>query len=76
MEHRHAYLPFSADLYGTGEVLSKKRLNRRWDSDTSIPELSNGLEDVMKQLLQWTGGEDGTEVFPCPLPWEDELREE
>lgn len=76
LEHRHGYLPFSADLYGTGDMLSKKRLNRRWDPDRSIPELTDGLEDVVKQLLQWTGGENGTEVFPHPLPWEYEMSRE
>lgn len=70
MEHRHAYLPFSADLYGTGKVLVKKRLNRRWDPEISIPELSDDLEDVVKQLLLWTGGDEGTDVFPHHLPWE------
>lgn len=70
MEHRHAYLPFSSDLYGTGEVLNRKRTNRRWDSAISIPKLSDGLESVVHDLLQWTGGEVGTEVFPHPLPWE------
>lgn len=70
MEHRHAYLPFSMDLYGTGDVLSKKRLNRRWDAEVGIPEVAGELGDVVKQLLLWTGGEDGTEVFPHTLPWE------
>ncbi|TID16377.1 hypothetical protein E2P81_ATG11804 [Venturia nashicola] len=70
MEHRHAYLPFSSDLYGTGEALARKRSNRRWDPDTSILDLSNGLEDVVKQLLLWAGGDDGIEVFPQALPWE------
>lgn len=70
MEHQHAYLPFSADLYGTGKALDKKRSNRRWNPETSIPELSDGLEDVVKQLILWTGGDDGTEVFPHTLPWE------
>ncbi|QDS67831.1 hypothetical protein FKW77_007312 [Venturia effusa] len=70
MEHRHAYLPFSSDLYGTGEVLNKKRVNRRWDPKVSIPELGNGLEDCVKTLLEWSGGVDGTEIFPQPLPWE------
>jgi hypothetical protein len=70
LEHQHGYLPFSTDLYGAGEMLSQKRQNRRWDPAISIPELANGLEDIVKQLLQWTGGQDGTEVFPHPLPWE------
>jgi hypothetical protein len=73
MEHRRAYLPFSADLYGIGDTLSRKRLNRRWDAGTSIPELTDGLEDVVNQLLHWKGGEDGTEVFPHSLPWENEV---
>lgn len=70
MEHRHGSLPFSLDIYGTGEALGKKRLNRRWDPDLRIPEISDGLEDAVQKLLLWTGGDDGTEIFPHALPWE------
>jgi hypothetical protein len=76
LEQQHGYLPFSTDLYGIGPELSMKRQTRRWKPETSISILSDGLEDVVKRLLQWKGGQTGTEIFPQELPWEREILEE
>jgi hypothetical protein len=68
-ELRNGYGPFEKDLYGTGSFLGAKRKDRRWEEET-LHKLSNGLEEVVQQLLRWDGGESKVEIFPQKLPWE------
>lgn len=59
------------DLYGVGEDLAGKRLQRGWNSGMETGAFVNvGLEEVVEQLVCWQGG-TGNEMFPRmeELPW-------
>lgn len=64
------------DLYGVGTKLTGKRLQRGWRGKEDIEELLEGGEidveiaDCITGLLEWTGGDDGQEVYRGPLPWD------
>jgi hypothetical protein len=60
-----AYTPYTGDLYGCHAPLIQKRAGRNFHLRThgyhvGAPEL--------RELLEWCP-EDGTQVFPGPLPW-------
>ena len=50
-EERFGYGPWMSDPFGTGEVLGGKRRQRGW-RDEKTQDLSEGLEDTVKQLLR------------------------
>ncbi|KAK5133493.1 hypothetical protein LTR08_007630 [Meristemomyces frigidus] len=66
-ELKRGYKLFAKDLYGVQSPLSDKRTARNWD-----PRVMQGLavESEVEQLLRWTGGESGTDIYPGTLPWE------
>lgn len=66
-EREHARDPFADDPYGVRPPLSDKRIARNWD-----PQVLEGLalDEGVDELLQWTGGESGSEWFPGKLPWD------
>lgn len=68
-ERVRGYELFERDLYGVKEVLGGKRRGRGWRGEVS-GRLAGGLEDEVKMLLEWDGGESGREVFDEKLPWE------
>jgi hypothetical protein len=53
-----------------GEVLGGKRRVRGWKGEKS-DELGGDLEEVVRELLRWEGGETGKKVFGGRLPWEE-----
>ena len=76
-ENRNGYGVWKDDLYGGGKVLGKKREGRGW-SEGAVDEVEerylgrSGDEEsdkMVKSLLRWTGGADGTTIFPGRLPW-------
>ena len=52
-------------LYGTGDVLGRKRVTRGWHGN----EAYWGVEGV-QELLEWKGGKSEKELFQGPLPWD------
>ncbi|KAK4541492.1 hypothetical protein LTR36_007938 [Oleoguttula mirabilis] len=68
-ELERAHTLFADDPYGVRPPLAAKRKARKW-----TPQMIAGLavEKEAQELLQWTGGENGSEVFPGKLPWEEE----
>ncbi|KAF2830419.1 hypothetical protein CC86DRAFT_161256 [Ophiobolus disseminans] len=64
-EEEFGYAPWDDDPLGTGKRLSSKRKQRGWD-DSRLEELSEGLEDSVKELLRGNA--------PEKLPWEVEAR--
>lgn len=67
-ENERGYGVWKGDLYGVGELLGEKRMQRGWD-DKTVEMLGEGLEDGISELLRWTGGESGVEVYGGNLPW-------
>jgi hypothetical protein len=62
------------DLYGVNEEgLCAKRRKRGWVGDGAV-EVWDGEEDGngVRALIRWRGGEDGKQVFPGRLPWEED----
>jgi len=62
-EEEFGYAPWDEDPLGTGERLSSKRKQRGWN-ESRVQELSEGLEDSVKELLRGNA--------PERLPWEEE----
>ena len=71
------------DLYGVGAALEETRRRRGWKGWTK--EVLDGIlgrdglegfegkeREMVKALLEWKGGENGTEIFPGNLPWVQE----
>jgi len=54
------------DLYGAGKQLKAKRLRRGWENGVDM----GPVEDSVADLLRWSGGETGVEIYPETLPWE------
>lgn len=71
LERERAYDLFATDPYGTGQTLAKKRRDRKWDTMSLKQVKVNAPEDSVRDLLDWTGGSSGTEIFPGKLPWEN-----
>lgn len=68
-ENERGYGRFEKDLYGVHEMLDGKRRARNWDP--MIGEaVYGGLEPEVTELLNWSGGSTGLEIFPAKLPWE------
>jgi hypothetical protein len=70
-ERERGVVEWERDLYGVGEVLGGKRNARGWRGEEDLGWME-GIEDGVKALLKWKGGESGKEVFPGRLPWEEE----
>lgn len=68
-EMKRGYGVFAGDLYGTRDLLAKKRKDRAWDEGANVA-LGRGLEPEVQTLLTWNGGPSGTEIFPEVLPWQ------
>lgn len=62
-EEEFGYAPWDDDPLGTGKRLSSKRKQRGWE-DSRLEELSEGLEESVKELLRGN--------VPESLPWEAE----
>ena len=72
-ESTRGYKAFERDPYGTGTLLQAKRQRRGWKNDYgSLWEASVG--DGVTELLSWSGGESGSEIFPAQLPWDTSAR--
>lgn len=69
-EETSGYGVWKGDLYGVGEVLGKKRMQRGWEEGT-LDVIGEGLEEGTRKLLHWRGGESGVEVYGGDLPWDD-----
>lgn len=61
---------WEGDLYGVGSVLGVKREKRGW-RDSTLNVVGKGKDKNVMELLQWTGGADGKEVYEGRLPWDD-----
>lgn len=59
------------DLYGTGISLGQKREKRGWGGDQQERIIMKGLEDDIRGLIRWKGGENGSEVYTGNLPWDN-----
>jgi len=68
LERKNARDLFSLDPYGARSPLRDKRLARRW-TDEVVAQLATGHPESVDKLLQWTGGENGNELFMGELPW-------
>ncbi|KAL6721370.1 hypothetical protein ACLMJK_000473 [Lecanora helva] len=67
-EERRGYGVWKGDLYGVGEVLGGKRVGRGWREEC-LGGLGEGVEEGVRGLLGWRGGESGVEVYGGDLPW-------
>lgn len=72
-ERERAFNMFVEDPYGVHGPLAEKRKARRWDPSTAA-KMADALvgEHALKRLLLWQGGDDGKQIFPDHLPWEDQ----
>ncbi|KAL8797450.1 MAG: hypothetical protein Q9195_000266 [Heterodermia aff. obscurata] len=72
-ESARGYKAFQGDPYGTGTLLQAKRQGRGWKNEyQSFWNASTG--DGVTDLLSWSGGESGSEMFPGQLPWAAAVR--
>lgn len=72
---RRARGEWEKDLYSVNENkngLGAKRRKRGWVGDNKEVVVWEGEGEAVRGLLEWKGGEDGSEVFPSTLPWEEE----
>lgn len=65
---KRAFDSWKEDLYGARPPLSSKRDQRGWQK-TSMNALGDGLEEEVKKLLKYDGGENGETLFEGALPW-------
>lgn len=63
-EERDGFGRWVGDLYGVCEALRGKRIGRGWSG-----WYRGGVDEDVKGLLEWGGGETGREVFAGRLPW-------
>ncbi|WPH01794.1 Hypothetical protein R9X50_00464700 [Acrodontium crateriforme] len=71
-EHLRAYRAFKEEnLYGRAAALAQKQLDRNWDPE-ALHRLTVDLEQSVQDLVHWTGGSTGLEIFPHMLPWEQD----
>ncbi len=71
---KQACSDWERDLYGVNEDgFGAKRRKRGWMGDGDI-EIWDGEEDGngVRALIRWRGGENGNQVFPGRLPWEED----
>lgn len=72
-ESARGYKAFQGDPYGTGTLLQAKRQGRGWRNE--YENLWNAtIGDGVTELLSWSGGESGREIFPGQLPWDTSVR--
>ncbi|KIV81773.1 hypothetical protein PV11_03933 [Exophiala sideris] len=68
------YGAWEKDLYGVGEVLSRKRKGRGWDGEVFRREVLLRLpEDVREELERvvfYQGGQDLTALYDGRVPWD------
>lgn len=66
-EEKRGISLWKRDLYGTGEVLSRKRRERGWNDEQERAVLEGEENEVVKRLVRWQG--EG--IFPDMdgLPW-------
>lgn len=70
---RRACKEWEADLYGVGERgLGRKRRGRGWGMGGGEGLVWEGEGECVRALMAWKGGDDGREVFPGSLPWEED----
>lgn len=71
-EHLRAYKAFKEEnLYGKAAALAQKQLDRNWDPE-ALQDLTADLERSVQDLVYWTGGSTGLEIYPQRLPWEQD----
>ena len=71
-ESTRGYKAFEEDPYGTGTLLQAKRQGRGWRNEyKSLWNASVG--DGVTELLLWSGGGSGSEIFPTQLPWDTSI---
>lgn len=63
-EKRDGFGRWVGDLYGVGEELRGKRIGRGWRGC-----YRGEVDEDVKGLLEWRGGETGREVYAGRLPW-------
>lgn len=69
-EEERGYGVWKGDLYGVGDVLGKKRVERGWEEEM-WGVVGEGLEDGVRGVLRWKGGGSGVEVYGGRLPWDE-----
>ncbi|KAI9813289.1 MAG: hypothetical protein M1827_004231 [Pycnora praestabilis] len=81
-EERDGWGLWSRDLYGVRTELAGKRRKRGWGECAPralVEEVGGGKQGEhgrareipgIRALLEWTGGPDGMQIYPGPLPWE------
>lgn len=67
-ETLRGYGVWKGDLYGVGEVLGGKRMQRGWRVGME-GVVGERCEEGVRGLLVWRGGESGSEVYGGSLPW-------
>lgn len=69
-EYENALKHFITDPYAAKPPLNEKRRLRNWD-ETAFEHMIQAryLDQDVKALLTWTGGIQGNEIYPGPLPW-------
>ncbi len=65
-EERDGFGRWVGDLYGAGEVLRKKREGRGWNG-----VYDGYVDEDVRGLLVWEGGETGRQVYAGRLPWDE-----
>jgi hypothetical protein len=60
-----------ADMYGMGSNLGGKRAKRGWKGPDEVAGSYGGILGV-RDLLAWTGGQTGAEVFAGRLAWSED----
>ena len=75
-ERVRGYGAWREDLYGVGKALGGKRMGRGWRLE-KVGEVLGMFEveerEMIRGLLEWKGGENGKEVYPGLLLW-DQVR--
>lgn len=69
-EKERGYGVWKEDLYGVGSVLGEKREKRGW-RDSVLEIVGKGREESVIELLQWTDGAGGKQVYEGRLPWDN-----
>ena len=56
------------DFYGVAGALGGKRVARGW----GLEGYQGEVDEVVRGLLEWRGGESGVEIYGGALPWDGE----
>ena len=73
-ERKRGVGSWRGDLYGRGSVLAEKRRKRGWVDGREVELVGEVSDEGVRGLVEWRGGEGGSEVWSGRLPW-DELSE-